>query len=1007
MAAWDSHVFVGNNQTRGFVTVEKDWHLSTIGVMPFSTSTVWPTPDRTGPWRTYQKSVMDKGLQTEVPQVKEFQIDRSVDTDAASCTITLYNSRPSTGYGTAEWIEPGFFDYNRGQAADAQARWGHVANEWSNVLTPMALIRTYEGFGPIAYDWYDSHTLGHTAVTGTWFVDKVSVGTDGLLRLQCRDAAKLLIEQLIYPPLIPASISPLKYYRWKDTTYTAIWDPGAGLGPKGSGSIPVTFANSSMDVLKGNVAFGFALSGGVNVLGQPSSYAADGTEGNYSLGHGFPASTSATVDWWEISVNAQINRVYVSPWGGGYQCYISVMEGGIWQDENAGATIPYTAGSTAGGDVTGDSIAGITYSISTGLSFETPATLDLPRTYTAQRLRVTLRAMPVGGGFTSADTDYRSGMREIAVGLSNLTSAPNSLAMARYYLNGYWVIGANGQVFSFGQAPDPNNVPAMADHNPGITQHIIAAEGHPSADGFWTLEQGGKVHAYGASQFYGDASTVGVTDFVDIGVTNTGNGYWLLRSSGGVYTYGDAGYLIGTFMGSSTTGELPSGGSGTDITRTASAICGHPTGAGYWITDYKGRVGNFGVAVNYGEITPPLPASGYPGAIECTSDGTGYWILWGNGQIFNYGSAGVPLALGGSAPGFIGGAFTSNSLTGIWTDIVRTNVPVVGATQGLWGLRADSLVAEWNATPFGSPGSSVATTRTDGNYKDYLDIVKDLLGWAGFCLTTTTFEGVFINGINGTLETTGVYSEEPLDEAIFDKKPIMDAIRTIKEIVGYQTWVDETGGFHFQAPNWWAPGNFYEDGTRVSFIPEIDENLQLFDYSFTFDDTSLRSEITIANQLPTPDNKGVIVTKYIPPGQNLLRGMIRPAIWSNEVFNRPAEQQIMAELIGMHIWFSQRQGTVTCVANPCIQINDQIRIWEKTTSESYIHYVRGVSTHHNLDTGEYVMTITTHWLGSDTNWVIGSGGTLNTNQNDTITITAPTVAFLNGTGSAAVHAATL
>jgi hypothetical protein len=37
-----------------------------------------------------------------------------------------------------------------------------------------------------------------------------------------------------------------------------------------------------------------------------------------------------------------------------------------------------------------------------------------------------------------------------------------------------------------------------------------------------------------------------------------------------------------------------------------------------------------------------------------------------------------------------------------------------------------------------------------------------------------------------------------------------------------------------------------------------------------------------------------------------------------------------------------------------------------------LHYVRGVNTHHDLDAGEYTMTLTTHWLGNGDDWAIST-----------------------------------
>lgn len=968
-AAWTSGEFMGINKAHARVTVEPEWELETTDLA--ASQNGWPG-DTPGPWRYFQSTSGSLNTEVEVPNIKSIQIDRSIDTDAASCTITIYNqwmdNNTSPSALPDQLGNPGYFTFNRGDSEEAQGRWNHQQNEWNNILMPMALIRTYEGWGgytevnggTVPLSIGDALTGGYIVKTGTWIVDRVSIGANGLITLSCRDAGKLLIEQFVIPPLIPQSVSPLKYYRWRDDTYNSVWNPGGALAPQNDARVAFSYANSSSDILLG--AFNSS------VLGQYPAQACDNNASSYALGFGYDtADGPECVEWWEFAVNSNIDKVYINPYGGPYTVYVSVMENGVWQGTG---NIPFTQTSFTDpviGFSEGAIEADIPYLVVSGVTYNTPVTIGLPRSYNAQRVRVSFRGLMQ----TLLDyRPYRAGLYEVYGLLSSTvaTTTRTAYALARHYSNGYWAIGENGQQFYFGEARE-----LTKNDTVGISARIIAAEGHPTDAGFWTLEENGRVHAYGASTFLGDASATGATDFIDMAVTHTGNGYWLLRRSGGVYTYGDAEYMAGTYQGLSYTGELP-----TALVPqfTATAIAGHPTSMGYWITDSKGLIGNFGAASNVGQVSAPFPATGTPAAIEPTPTGNGYWILWQNGQIFNYGDAtNVGQATGGSY---------SPTGTQVYVDLVRTNYPITGFTQGYWAMRSDATIVPLGAQYFGQPGSNDATIRSDGNYLDYLDIVKDLLGWCGFSLSEFSLGiGTRVAGIHGILESTGIYSDEPLAEDIFDKKPIMDAIRTIAEIVGYVTWVDEDGGFNFRSPNWWGPGNYYDDGSRVTMIPEVDEELQLFDYSITFEDAPLRSEIIIANQMPTEDNTSTITTRYTPPGQSILRGMVRPAIWANEVFNNPSEQQIMAELIAMHIWFSQRQGNVTCIANPCIQINDQVRIWERVTGESYIHFVRGVSTSHDLDSGEYTMTLTTHWLGSETSWVIQPSTSLGTGQIET------------------------
>src|SRR5213075_344261 len=97
----------------------------------------------------------------------------------------------------------------------AYARWKQVKNEWNRRLRPMAVLRTYQGYGGIGLSIRDAQTAGDLVLTGIWFIDNVVVGTDGLMHIAARDPMKLLIDQQLYPPLIPRAKYPLKYYRFK------------------------------------------------------------------------------------------------------------------------------------------------------------------------------------------------------------------------------------------------------------------------------------------------------------------------------------------------------------------------------------------------------------------------------------------------------------------------------------------------------------------------------------------------------------------------------------------------------------------------------------------------------------------------------------------------------------------------------------------------------------------------------------------------------------------------
>jgi hypothetical protein len=263
--------------------------------------------------------------------------------------------------------------------------------------------------------------------------------------------------------------------------------------------------------------------------------------------------------------------------------------------------------------------------------------------------------------------------------------------------------------------------------------------------------------------------------------------------------------------------------------------------------------------------------------------------------------------------------------------------------------------------------------QVDGNIRDWLDVVKELLLWSGFLLydgeDPTSNVGVF-----GVLETSGTYPVEALGQELFDKKAVIDALISIKEVLGYVFFIDEEGSVHFHSPNWWSEGNTNELGQRLNYIHEISDENVMTDYTSNFTDINSRSEIVIGSSLV---DENASETQFVsfdpraveaPDSPDILRGMVKPAIWQNEVWTNETEQKLMAALIALHSMFNSRQGSVTIVANPEIQINDQVRILERVTSEAWIHYVRSITSDMNLETGEWTMTLGTNWLGELDVW---------------------------------------
>lgn len=271
------------------------------------------------------------------------------------------------------------------------------------------------------------------------------------------------------------------------------------------------------------------------------------------------------------------------------------------------------------------------------------------------------------------------------------------------------------------------------------------------------------------------------------------------------------------------------------------------------------------------------------------------------------------------------------------------------------------------------PTQFYKNSETSFNYKDLSSIVLLMALWAGFWLK----DSKMLPRIYGNIERTGFVPDSPIGADFFDKRTCMDVINEIKSIVGYISWVDQEGAFHFESPNYWEAGNFLYDGRHTDNVHVLDENTNLLSYSVSISKKSDRSDIYISSTNPELNIPG---TKYIHhrwqpglPGQSFgtyLRGMTSPMLVPVKIDMPQSKMSIMAQLIHLYLWFARRKGNATVQGNPLIDINDQVKIYERTTSESFNHYVRGISSNHDVTKGVWTMDLETSWLGTANEWAI-------------------------------------
>jgi hypothetical protein len=186
---------------------------------------------------------------------------------------------------------------------------------------------------------------------------------------------------------------------------------------------------------------------------------------------------------------------------------------------------------------------------------------------------------------------------------------------------GYWLVGADGGVFAYGDAVFYGSLGAVKLYGP-----IVGMAATPDGKGYWLVALDGGVFAFGDAVFYGSMGAVALAQpIVGMAATPDGNGYWLVAADGGIFSFGDA-----TFYGSMGATHLVAGVTGMAATKD---------GKGYWLVAGDGGVFAFGDATFYGSLgqQKSLPAS--IEGMAMTPDGNGYWMVGNDGSVYTFGDA--------------------------------------------------------------------------------------------------------------------------------------------------------------------------------------------------------------------------------------------------------------------------------------------------------------------------------------------------------------------------------
>jgi hypothetical protein len=194
--------------------------------------------------------------------------------------------------------------------------------------------------------------------------------------------------------------------------------------------------------------------------------------------------------------------------------------------------------------------------------------------------------------------------------------------------SGYWAMGGDGGVFSFGGAQFYGSMGGVKLNKP-----IVGMAATKTGHGYWLVASDGGIFSFGDAAFYGSTGSIKLNKpIVGMAATPSGLGYWLVATDGGIFSFGDA-----AFYGS--TGSIP-------LNKAVNGMAPTSSGKGYWLIASDGGMFAFGDAAYFGSI-PGLGVATTVVSMASTKSGAGYWLLAQDGSVFSFGDAGYH----GSLPG--------------------------------------------------------------------------------------------------------------------------------------------------------------------------------------------------------------------------------------------------------------------------------------------------------------------------------------------------------------------
>lgn len=229
--------------------------------------------------------------------------------------------------------------------------------------------------------------------------------------------------------------------------------------------------------------------------------------------------------------------------------------------------------------------------------------------------------------------------------------------------NGYWTVGSDGGVFTFGDAAFEGSMGGRH-----LAAPVVGMAAGPTSGSYWEVASDGGVFSFGGAPFYGSMGGKKLgAPIVGMAVTPDHLGYWMIASDGGVFAFGDAQYF----------GSMGGRSLGAPVVAMAST----KDGKGYWLVSANGSVYSFGDAQFSGSLggmrlTSPIVS------IAADDSTGGYWLASESGGVYSFDS---------NFAGSLGGQKLAAPIRTIVAD---------PATGGYWLAGAAGAVYPFGGAPF-------------------------------------------------------------------------------------------------------------------------------------------------------------------------------------------------------------------------------------------------------------------------------------------------------------------